>query len=120
MPPIRALPYPRSFMSTTLAPCEAAIVWDPSVLPLSATMTSPRMPVRRRKPCALVRHCPSVSASLRHGIRIESSQESMSVANHEANGVPEGPGYHIRHSLDGLGLKGGIVYFRVCRRPQGT
>src|SRR5450759_4346856 len=40
MPPMRALPYPFLDTSTTLAPSFLAMLWDPSVLPLSATMIS--------------------------------------------------------------------------------
>ena len=59
--------------ATTRAPCARAIAWLPSVEPLSAMKTSPLMPVRQRNAFALSMQMPSVSASFRQGIRIESS-----------------------------------------------
>src|SRR3954447_387547 len=64
-------------MSTTRAPAALAIVCEPSVLPLSATSTSPWMPLRARKPHALAIQDASVSASLRQGIRMVSSHASL-------------------------------------------
>src|SRR5256885_14510229 len=55
-------------------PCE------PSVLPLSAISTSPAISLRRRKSLAFATHRATVSASLRHGMRIVSSQDSSMIA----------------------------------------
>src|SRR5437764_483059 len=60
-------------MSTTRAPCARAIACEPSVLPLSATTTSPTTLLRDRKLRALAMQRASVSASLRQGIRTVSS-----------------------------------------------
>jgi hypothetical protein len=77
MPPIRALPYPFAGTSTTRAPCARAMSCDPSVEPLSATITSPATPLRARYPFALSMHVARVSASSRHGITIDSSIVSV-------------------------------------------
>src|SRR5579859_6879100 len=73
MPPISALPYPLSLTGTTRAPASVASCWLPSVLPLSATRTSPLMPLSARKPIALRTHVATVSASLRQGMTTVSS-----------------------------------------------
>src|SRR5262252_2174138 len=49
---------------------------EPSTLPLSATMTSPRIPALCRKAVALAMHAPIDSTSLRHGITIDNSSAS--------------------------------------------
>jgi len=54
-------------------PLASAIACDPSLLPLSATSTSPSTAARLRKSCALSMQRPAVSASFRHGIKIVSS-----------------------------------------------
>src|SRR5882724_9414588 len=77
MPARRALPYPRSATCTTRAPFAAAIACERSVLPLSAITTSPVQPLRARKARALEMQLASVSASLRHGIKIVNSQVSL-------------------------------------------
>ena len=41
--------------------------WDPSVLPLSATITSAEIPRREMAPCAFRTQVSKVSASLRQG-----------------------------------------------------
>ncbi len=46
---------------------------EPSVEPLSATTTSPAMPMRSKDSCALRMQIPIVRASFRHGITTESS-----------------------------------------------
>ena len=51
-PLMSALPYPRSGTGTTTAPRPRAISTEASVLPLSATMISPKMPVRASPSCA--------------------------------------------------------------------
>src|SRR5260370_10554989 len=61
-------------MATTSALLALASAWEPSVLPLSATTTSPSMPLRARKPRALVMHEARVSASFKHGIKMVNSQ----------------------------------------------
>src|SRR3974377_736676 len=68
IPPIRAFPYPLSFRAPPRTPAFAAIASDPSVLPLSATIISPWMPLDRNPCFAFSRQTPSVSASLRQGI----------------------------------------------------
>ncbi len=73
MPPISALPYPLSLMGTTRAPASSASCWLPSVLPLSATRTSPSIPLSARNPIALRTHVATVSASLRQGMTTVSS-----------------------------------------------
>src|SRR5215210_4594032 len=62
-----AAPYPRTGTSTTTAPRREAICCEPSVLPLSATITSPEMPSRARQPSAFLTQISRVSASLRQG-----------------------------------------------------
>src|SRR6185295_6349060 len=57
----------------TRAPKEASISGEPSVLPLSAMMTSPVTLRSSSDFCAFLIHISRVSASLRHGIRIDSS-----------------------------------------------
>src|SRR6218665_3790324 len=52
---------------------------EPSVEPLSATITSPTIPDRCRYSCALSIQTASVSASLRHGMTMESSTEGEGV-----------------------------------------
>ena len=54
----------------------AAMSCEPSVLPLSATRTSPATPARSRKPRALATQTADASrASLRHGMTIVSSTD---------------------------------------------
>ena len=53
---------------------------EPSLLPLSATTTSPRTPPFARKRWAFSMHVASVSASFRHGITIDSSRVSSVTA----------------------------------------
>src|SRR5215469_2529004 len=60
-------------MSTTRAPASSASRWLPSVLPLSATTTSPLMPLSAMNFTALRTQVATVSASLRHGITTVSS-----------------------------------------------
>src|SRR6266511_344205 len=67
IPPISALPYPLAGMSTTWAPSRRAISCEPSVLPLSATTTSPSIPRSFMHCCALATQVANVSDSLRHG-----------------------------------------------------
>src|SRR3954469_8088038 len=57
---------------------DAAICCEPSVLPLSATMTSPSIPWLAIACCALRMHVASVSASLRHGMTTETSSSGGS------------------------------------------
>src|ERR1700693_1164978 len=73
IPPISALPYPFLLTGTTRAPSSAAMTCDPSVLPLSATMISADRLSFSIACCAFWMHVASVSASLRHGITIETS-----------------------------------------------
>src|SRR5215469_4791523 len=60
-------------MSTTRAPASSASCWLPSVLPLSATTTSPLIPLSAMNFTALRTQVATVSASLRHGITTVSS-----------------------------------------------
>src|SRR5690348_13151359 len=60
-------------MGTTRAPASSASCWLPSVLPLSATRTSPLIPLSARNPIALRTHVATVSASLRQGMTTVSS-----------------------------------------------
>src|SRR5882757_2554825 len=55
---------------TTRAPSSVAIFWEPSVLPLSATMTSPAMLLSRKAATAWRTQKASVSASLRQNIKM--------------------------------------------------
>jgi hypothetical protein len=73
IPPISALPYPFAGTSTTRAPNAAAMVCDPSVEPLSATITSPEIPCSDRQRCAARMHASSVRASFRQGMTNETS-----------------------------------------------
>src|SRR6266849_5140932 len=73
MPPMRALPYPFRWTSTTLAPSSRASGWEPSLLPLSATMLSAEYPPLAMASRAMAMQAGSVPASLRHGITIETS-----------------------------------------------
>ena len=57
---------------TSVAEMAAEISTDPSVLTLSAMMTSPSMPLSRRERDAFSMRVASGSASLRQGITIES------------------------------------------------
>src|SRR5580698_11674443 len=66
-------------MQTTRAPAAKARSADPSVEPLSATSTSPLILVCLRKSRALRTQAEMVSASLRHGMRIVSSNDSNSL-----------------------------------------
>ena len=50
-----------------------AICCDPSVLPLSATITSPRMPCRSRASSAFLTQMPTVAVSFKQGMTTESS-----------------------------------------------
>src|SRR5277367_5156003 len=63
---------PRVGIDTTRAPSFVAISCDPSVLPLSAITTSPRMPSFSILPRAFLTQVPSVRLSLRQGITTES------------------------------------------------
>jgi hypothetical protein len=60
-------------MLTTRAPSASAIICDPSVLPLSATSTSPLIPLSVKNFIALLTQLWMVSASFRHGINIVNS-----------------------------------------------
>ena len=73
MPARSAAPYPGVGTSTSRAPRRAAICWDPSVLPLSATMTSPVTPSSCMARWAFSTQQASVSASLRQGNKTVSS-----------------------------------------------
>src|SRR6218665_1867407 len=79
MPPMSAAPEPLVGTSITRAPCARAMSCEPSVEPLSATITSPTIPDRCRYSCALSIQTASVSASLRHGMTMESSTEGVGV-----------------------------------------
>src|SRR6516162_8801194 len=60
-------------MPTTRAPASSASRWLPSVLPLSATTTSPFIPLSAMNFTALWTQTATVSASLRHGMTTVSS-----------------------------------------------
>src|ERR1041385_6616279 len=72
-PKYSAAPYPRTGTWTTRAPHCSAISIEPSDEPLSATSTSPLQRFTRSQDLAFSIHVPSVSASFKHGIRIETS-----------------------------------------------
>src|SRR3979490_1755131 len=74
MPPIKAAPYPRSATCTSRAPSALAIAGESSVLPLSATTTSPTMLALLIAASAFRMQVPSVSASLREGITTVASK----------------------------------------------
>ena len=73
MPARRAAPYPRMGTSTTRAPRLSASCCDPSLLPLSATTTSPTTPRSAIARRALATQIPIVSTSSRHGSKTVSS-----------------------------------------------
>src|ERR1700722_17764357 len=73
IPPINALPYPLFGIAITRAPLELAISREPSELPLSARITSPRICLLWIHRTAFSTQVPTVSASLRHGMTIETS-----------------------------------------------
>src|SRR3954469_9531820 len=66
IPPRKAWPYPLAEIGTTRAPNSAAIFWDPSVLPLSATRISPEIPPDSKAKLASRIQPASVRASFRH------------------------------------------------------
>ena len=76
MPRSNALPYPLRRTVTTRAPAALASSGESSVLPLSATITSPATPSARSQLTAFATQIPTVSASFRHGRTIESSSPS--------------------------------------------
>src|SRR5580692_4431622 len=88
MPPIRALPYPRSGIGTTRAPASLASCWLPSVLPLSATTTSPLIPLSAMNLTAFRTQVATVSASLRHGITTVSSTWTPAHLRHFVTSYP--------------------------------
>src|SRR5579863_2241952 len=73
MPPRRALPFPLLATWMTRAPSTTAISAEPSVEPLSATITSPLIPASRSAAQAFRTQMPKVSASFRQGITTDSS-----------------------------------------------
>src|SRR5262249_29183321 len=73
IPPLNALPYPFSLTGTSRAPPFLAISMDPSVLPLSATSTSPLMPACSRPSPAFCMQVANVSASFKQGITMVNS-----------------------------------------------
>src|SRR3989338_6170636 len=79
MPPIRAFPWPRAVTLTTRAPSFRAISGEPSVDPLSATITSPEIPPSLSARRAFSMQAASVSASLRHGMTMDSSIGPLSI-----------------------------------------
>src|SRR5258706_7608045 len=92
IPASSALPYPRTGTATTRAPAAAARSRDPSVLPLSATITSPLMPYVARAPRACVTQSATVAASFRHGMTIDSSRRwSKPLAMLARDPQPGGP-----------------------------
>src|SRR6266404_2612305 len=91
-------PYSFCAICTTRAPASRANSDDPSADPLSATSTSPSMPVRSRKRRALLTQTATVSASLRHGIRMVSSREYDSPRSTLRD--PGGPGPAIGARAD--------------------
>src|SRR5713101_9211005 len=90
IPARNAEPYPRASTRTTRAPRFSAISIEPSVEPLSATTTSPRIPISRNAANALSTQIPIERASLRQGITTE-----ISGALREAVATV-GPGASIR------------------------
>src|ERR1043166_8898860 len=68
IPPINALPQPLPSTSIPRAPIDSAIVCEPSKLPLSATITSPRRLCSRNARCAFSMHTANVSASFKQGM----------------------------------------------------
>src|SRR5450755_1784585 len=73
MPPLRAFPYPRCSTWTTLAPADCAMAMEPSVDPLSATITSPLMPACASVAMAFATQTPTVSFSFKQGRTTETS-----------------------------------------------
>src|SRR5215468_8504544 len=80
MPPRSARPYPRSATLTTRAPIRLAMACEPSVLPLSATITSPWIPAARIAVWHFSTHTVSVSASFRQGMTTETSMPSSAAS----------------------------------------
>src|SRR6185503_19273078 len=96
IPASSALPYPRTGTGTTRAPAAVASSRDPSVLPLSATMTSPLIPYFARASRACFTQSATVAASFRHGMTIDSSRRwSKPVAMLARDPQPGGP-----HAID--------------------
>src|SRR6185503_18550726 len=86
----------RSGTGTTRAPAAVASSRDPSVLPLSATMTSPLIPYFARASRACFTQSATVAASFRHGMTIDSSRRwSKPVAMLARDPQPGGP-----HAID--------------------
>src|ERR1700737_188201 len=73
IPACRAAPYPRCATRTTRAPCDSAISMEPSVEPLSATITSPQRPADLNAPIALSTQMAREFASFKQGITTETS-----------------------------------------------
>src|SRR6266699_3825580 len=109
-------------MCTTRAPAARASSCDPSVEPLSATNTSPWIPVRSRKLRPLRTQVATVSASLRHGIRMVSSSGCGSRPTTPES--PVGPGSRSGSRLDlradsiGIGVRHrtGTQLIIICQR----
>src|SRR5215469_339227 len=104
IPARKAEPYPRSSTRTTRAPRSSAICIDPSVEPLSATITSPARPAARNAVTALSMQDPSEFASLRHGMTTDTSTGTLVSTRSDcdfsdANTVPIG---HIISRSAGL------------------
>src|SRR4030095_6579127 len=64
---------PGAAPGTTRAPRRVAMACDPSVLLLSATITSPSILFSRNARCAFSIHVARVSASFRHGMTTDTS-----------------------------------------------
>src|SRR3982074_370615 len=73
IPACGAAPYPRCAPRTTRAPCDSAISMEPSVEPLSATITSPKRPADFDAPIALSMQMGEEFASVKQGITRETS-----------------------------------------------
>jgi hypothetical protein len=86
IPPISALPYPRNGTGTTRAPARVAMPCEPSVEPLSATMTSPSMLADSNAASAFRMQVSSVSASFRQGMTTDTSTAPVCGARASSTG----------------------------------
>src|SRR5438876_942751 len=104
IPPIKAAPYPRSATCTSRAPSSLAIAGESSVLPLSATTTSPAIPAFLIAASAFRMHVASVSASLRQGITTVTSigVTGQAPCGREGNGSFEHEVAEWRFQLGGI------------------
>src|ERR1700683_301271 len=106
IPARKAAPYPRCVTLTTRAPCSSEIRVDPSVEPLSATITSPRRPDDSNARLALSIQKLTEFASLRHGITTETSTVAIFASDIVAGASLRAVGHTGRGSFGHLTTPG--------------